>query len=121
MPLHYAEDATTCTVVLTVTGPLSSVDYAAVVSPMAEFVNRCGTIKVIEVIESFAGFEDEVTPPDDPGTQTLLDKITHVALVSDIGWFCPILSGGPVSRNRQIRNFSLADLNVARQWLADQG
>lgn len=119
MPLGYSEDAETGTVILTVNGPLCGADYAAVMAPMAAFIQRCGTIKVIEVIESFAGFEETVSSPDDPSARALLDRITHVALVSDIGWFCPILSDSPISRTRRMRNFRLSEVEAARQWLAD--
>ncbi len=121
MPIHYAEDAASGTAILTLRGPLGWADYAALCAPMMVLRDRCGTLKVIEVIESFAGFEDGLggrieTACARPRAKALLAAVTHVAIVSDIGWFCPVLSVS-LSRGFALRSFALADLDSARAWM----
>lgn len=121
MPIHYAEDVASGTAILTLRGPLSWTDYAAALGPMIALRDRCGTLKVIEVVESFAGFEQELEEQAEVAAatreaQALMEAITHVAIVSDIGWFCPILSAS-TARGFALRNFALADLDGARAWM----
>lgn len=121
MPIHYAEDAASATAILTLRGPLGWADYAALCAPMMALRDRCGPLKVIEVIESFAGFEDGLedwieTACAQGGAQGFLADLTHVAIVSDIGWFCPVLSVS-LSRGFALRSFALADFDSARAWM----
>ncbi|ETA49306.1 STAS/SEC14 domain-containing protein [Ponticoccus alexandrii] len=121
MPIHYAEDAGSGTAILTLRGPLGWADYEALCAPMMALRDRCGSLKVIEVIESFAGFEDGLgdrieTACTQGGAQGFLADLTHVAIVSDIGWFCPVLSVS-LSRGFALRSFALADFDSARAWM----
>ncbi|MEN9061682.1 STAS/SEC14 domain-containing protein [Ponticoccus litoralis] len=125
MPIHYAEDAAPGTAILTLRGPLGWADYAALCAPLTALRDRCGPLRVIEVIESFAGFEDGLgerieTACDRGEAQALLAAISHVAIVSDIGWFCPVLSVS-LSRGFALRSFALADLDSARAWMLSAG
>lgn len=116
LPIVYKEITQDCLAVLTIRGQLRAADYAAVLPLMTRLIDRCGNIKVIEVVESFAGFTDDI-PPAGPDVQALMRKISHVALVSNIGWYCPILSDQPAEATIKIRSFSLSDLDLAYQWV----
>ena len=95
MPLLYQEMPEEKTVRMVIRGSLKRRDYEAVMAPMARFIAQCGTIRVQEVVESFTGFEEPIEAQPDPDTFELMSRIRRVALVSDIGWKCPILSAMP--------------------------
>ncbi len=120
MPLAYKEMPEICTVELTIRGQLSQVDYLAVMVPMGAFIETCGEINVIEVVENFSGFLEAPDVPHLPVDPTLLARIQRVALVSDIGWFCPILSNVPSSVVSEIRSFSLKERDAALAWVENK-
>lgn len=113
MPLFYHADPATRVVELTVRGMLSVQDYHDMAERFAGFVAAHGPVGVVEVIESFAGFTETVEMAMPP---SLLAGIARVALVSDIGWFCPILSGVRSRSGMEIRSFPLAEVAAARDW-----
>ncbi|WP_425071211.1 STAS/SEC14 domain-containing protein [Sagittula sp. S175] len=117
MPLFYSEDDTDGVVELTIRGMLSRADYAAVLPHMAALMARHDRVGVVEVVESFAGFEDgDIELGVDPAA---LKGVGRVALVSDIGWFCPILSKAPGMAGIQVRSYRLEDLDAARAWVRE--
>lgn len=116
MPLSYREIPETCTVELTIRGDLSQVDYAAIMVPMGAFIETCGQINVVEIVECFTGFLEAPDIPQLPVDPGVLSKVARVALVSDIGWFCPILSNVPSDVISDIKSFTLADRETAVAW-----
>jgi hypothetical protein len=121
MPLLYQEMPEEKTIRMVIRGSLNRRDYEAVMAPMARFIARCGTIRVLEVVESFTGFEEPIEAQPDPNTFELMSRIRRVALVSDIGWKCPILSAMPEALGIVTRSFSLHEQDAAREWLNGLG
>ena len=56
MTIEYREDDATRTAEVLVRGKITMEDYTAAVEPMQAFIDRHGTVKFIEVIESFFRF-----------------------------------------------------------------
>ena len=116
MPLHYTDDKATCVIELTVRGLLCEADYKTVLPEMAGMIERCGTVGIVEVVESFAGFLDGEAISI-PVADAVMARISRVALVSDIGWVCPVLSAAPPSVTTSIRSFPLEAIEEARSWV----
>lgn len=121
MPLTITARPDTCTLELTIRGTLAATDYAGAMQPLAEMIEACGQVSVVEIVESFSGFVGEFPEAMDEATQALLRKIRRVALVSDFGWSCPILSNAPLSGSMQIKSFELKETQAARNWVGDCG
>ncbi|WGW05364.1 SpoIIAA family protein [Tropicibacter oceani] len=116
--MAFAANTETRTAELTIRGQLTFEDYANIMGPMCDLIDTCGEISVIEVVESFSGFVGEFPEGEDEGVTRMLRRVARVALVSDIGWYCPILSSAAPVGGMKIRSFLLGDLDTARDWVA---
>ena len=119
MPVTYTENPATKTVEFTVSGHMSRADYDKVIAPMEKFIETHGTVKMIEVVESFSGFDPSILLPGIQFDIRNIRHISHVAVVSDIAWFSPFIRLASAVTPIQMRSFALADLDAARAWLAE--
>ena len=122
MTIEYREDDATRTAEVLVRGKITMEDYTAAVEPMQAFIDRHGTVKFIEVIESFSGFDPAVLWPGIKFDWRNISQISHVAVVSDLGlggttlkgcWCAylitsPVLSVGRVERGPRMDSAGLA-------------
>ncbi len=120
MPMAYAEFPERRTIELTVRGALCRGDYTSIMMPMAGFIESQGRIQVIEIIDSFAGFEEQIVTEPGPEDGGLLAQIDRVAIVSDIGWYCPIISAAPSTLGIRMKSFKRVELEEARRWVLEQ-
>lgn len=118
MPITYTEHPDTKTVEFTVEGHMSRADYDKVVTPMQAFIDTHGTIKMIEVVKSFTGFDPTVLLPGVAFDIRNIRHISHVAIVSDISWFSPFIQAASAVTPIQMRSFAMKDIDKARAWVA---
>lgn len=118
MTVKYIEDADTKTVELTVSGKVTREDYDRIADRMQSFIDAQGTVKLIEVTESLDGFEPSVIWPGIKFDFRNLRHISHVAVVSDIGWIGPVSKAAGALMSTKLRTYDLADLDEAREWVA---
>ncbi|WP_136439716.1 STAS/SEC14 domain-containing protein [Pacificoceanicola onchidii] len=120
MPLTVESKPDQGTIELTIRGALELQDYVGALPSMSALVAQCGQIGVLEIVESFSGLVGDFPEENDEATMALLSRISRVALVSDIGWFCPILSNAPHAAGMTLRSFPLSELEAARKWVAEE-
>ncbi|WP_425100315.1 STAS/SEC14 domain-containing protein [Tropicibacter sp. S64] len=118
MPLTFSARPDRCTVELTVRGNLAAQDYADAMLSISRVIDDLGPIGLIEVVESFSGFGDDVAAPPGGTPASVLAGISRVAVVSDIGWVCPILSNAPCCPTLKMQSFPMSELDKARDWVS---
>lgn len=118
MTIEYREDDTTRVAEIIVRGKITMDDYTAAVEPMQAFIDRHGKVKFIEVIESFQGFDPSMLWPGIKFDWQNIPKISHVAVVSDLGWIGPMSKAAGAVLHSQVRFFGMEDLDAARDWIA---
>lgn len=116
MSLSYVEHPTTKTVEFRIDGKLTREDYDRVIGPMQAFIDAHGTVRVIEIVESFSGFDPAVLIPGIKFDIKNLSHISRVAIVSDIGWFSPLVRAASAITAVEMRMFEMAQLDEAREW-----
>jgi hypothetical protein len=117
MSIGYTEDPRSGTVELTVNGRVTRDDYDSVVDRLQQFIDAHGTIRLIEVIETFEGFDPSVLLPGLKFDMKNIRHISHVAVVSDIGWIGPLSKAAGALLTTRLRTFNLAELPEARAWI----
>lgn len=118
MTIDYTEDDATRTAEVIVRGKITAADYQAAVAPMQAFIDRHGTVKFVEVIESFSGFDPAVLWPGIKFDWQNINRISHVAVVSDLGWIGPLSKAAGAVIASQVRFFEMDELDTARAWAA---
>lgn len=118
MTIEYRENDETRVAEIIVRGKITVDDYIAAVEPMQAFIDRHGTVKFIEVIESFRGFDPLMLWPGIKFDWKNIPKISHVAVVSDIGWIGPMSKAAGAVIHSQVSFFGMEDLDEARNWIA---
>ncbi|WP_135501047.1 STAS/SEC14 domain-containing protein [Roseovarius aestuariivivens] len=117
MPTTYHEDDSTGTAEITVSGRVTQDDFDAIASPLQDFIDRHGTIRLIEVIESLTGFDASMIWSGLKFDIRNIPHISHVAVVTDIGWLSPVSRAAGAVISCKLRTFPMADLDAARDWI----
>ncbi len=116
MPVSYAEDAETRTVLLTVDGRVTQDDWDRIVPRFEAFMNAHGTIRLVEIIESLKGFDPVLLWDGVRFDMKAIPHISHCAIATDIGWMSPIVKAAGKVMSMQMRVFPLAESDAAREW-----
>ena len=117
MSIAYREDDATRTAEIVVSGKITKEDYESAVGPMQAFIDRHGTVKVIEILESFGGYDPAILWPGIKFDWQNIQHISHVAVVSDLGWVGPMSKAAGALISSQVRFFDMADVDEARDWI----
>ena len=117
MSIEYIEDDKTKTAEILLKGRLTAEDYSQAVGPLQDFIDRHGSIKLIEVIESFEGFDLSTIWDGIKFDMRNIRHISHVAVVSEIGWIGPMSKAAGAFISTKLRTFGLAELPEARKWI----
>lgn len=119
MATSYRMIPETKTFEFTVSGKVTTADFDALAGPMEDFVEEHGTIKLLEIIEDFHGFDPTMLWKGMKFDLKILPHISHCAVVSDMGWLSPLTKAAGAFMATKLRTFDLADLDSARAWLAE--
>jgi len=120
LPVTYTEIPDKHRVEFTISGHLSKEDYDAVIAPLQAFIDRHGTIQIIEIVESFGGFDPSVLLPGLKFDLQNIQHVSHAALVTDVGWMGPIAMATSRLVPTKMRTFALAEIDAARAWLDEE-
>jgi len=118
MPVVYKEDAVSKTIELVVNGKVTQQDWEDVVPKFEKFLDQHGTIRLIEIIESLKGFDPVLIWEGIKLDIKVIPKISHCAVVSDIGWISPVSKAAGMFMPTKMRTFDLAQVDDARAWIA---
>ena len=119
MTISYTECDTSKVAEIVVSGRITSEDYEQAVTRMQAFIDRHGSVKLVESVESFSGFDPSVIVPGIKFDWKNIQHISHVAVVTDIGWMGPLSKAAGALISTKLRTFDLAHLEEARSWIAD--
>ncbi|MCC1493964.1 STAS/SEC14 domain-containing protein [Cognatishimia sp. F0-27] len=117
MTLTYSEDPAAKLMEFTVSGHLGREEYDAVIEQVQAFIDTHGTVRMIEVIESFPTFDPSILLPGIRFDIKNLSHISHVAVVTDIGWLSPITRAAGAFMSTKMRVFETKDIEAARDWV----
>lgn len=120
MPVTYEEFPDKKRVEFTVSGHLSKEDFDAVTGPLQDFIDTHGTIHLVEVVESFSGFDPAVLLPGLQFDLRNIQHVSHVAVVTDVSWISPMAQASAVLLPTKIRTFALAERDDAHAWLDEE-
>ncbi|WP_158623210.1 STAS/SEC14 domain-containing protein [Pseudorhodobacter sp. E13] len=119
MATSYRTIPETKTFEFTVSGKVTSEDFDALAGPMADFVEKHGKIRLLEIIEDFQGFDPMMLWKGMKFDIKIIPHITHCAVVSDMGWISPLTKAAGAFMATKLRTFDLEELDAARAWLAE--
>ena len=117
MAITYTTDPDTAVIEFTVSEHISKEDYETVIEPMQDFIDTHGTVRMIEIVESFPSFDPAILLPGIRFDIRNIRHISHVAVVSDIGWFSPVVRAAGALISSQMRTFPMEALDEARDWV----
>ncbi len=117
MTIDYHEDDATKVVEFHVKGHISREVYEPLVHKLQDFIDRNGTVRMIEVVEHFPTFDPSILVPGLKFDIRNIRYITHVAVVSDMGWISPVVKAAGALISTKIRTFGMEDLEAARDWV----
>lgn len=117
MSVTYTEIPEKKRVEFTVGGHISKADYEQIARPMEAFIDTHGTVQMIEVVDTFSGFDPSMLLPGIKFDIKAIPHISHIALVTDIGWISPIARAVGALLPARLRVFPRDELDAARAWL----
>ena len=71
-----------------------------------------------EIVESFEGFDPSILWPGIKFDWQNIQHISHVAVVTDIGWMGPMSKAAGALISTKLRVFDMDDVDEARAWIA---
>lgn len=104
---------------LRVDGAVTREDFDRIAPEFEAFVMECGTIRLIEVIESLGRMDLSMFWEGMKLDLKVIPHISHCAVVSDIGWLSPLSKAAGALISTKLRTFSLAQEAEALAWLAE--
>ena len=119
MTIICKEHDDTRTLEIVASGHFGREEYDRAIEQTQAFIDRHGTIKIIEVVESFEGFDPSVIWPGIKFDFRNIRNISHVAVVSDIGWLSPLAKAAGAFLSTKLRTFGMDQLDEAREWIAN--
>lgn len=119
MPVDYEDFPDTKTIELNVSGRVTQADWDTVAPRFEAFMTAHGTIRLIEVIESLDGFDPGLIWQGIKFDMKAIPRISHCAVVTDIGWMSPIVRAAGAVMPMRLRTFPLSEAGAARAWLRE--
>lgn len=117
MTVTYREDDATGVAEFRVVDHISRADYEPLVASLQDFIDRHGSVRIIEIVETFPGFDPSILLPGLRFDIRNIRHISHVAVVSDMGWLSPVVKAAGSLVSTKIRLFGMAELDEARAWI----
>jgi hypothetical protein len=120
MPITYEVFAEENRIETTFSGFLTLADYQGIFGPIAQLVKDCGQFTAIDIVDSYAGYDETLIDAFKPEDYEIFRSLSHLAVVSDLGWFCPVLANAPTDITFVVRSFPRNQLEQARCWTRNQ-
>jgi len=121
MTVRYSEDLQHCVVEIEVDGRVGREDFDAIAPRLEAAITACGTIRLIEIVRRLDGVEASLFRDGLKLDMRVLTKISHCAVVGDIGWLSPVAKAAGAIVSTRLRTFPLAREAAARDWIANAG
>ncbi len=115
--LTYAEYPEDKVIELCLEGRVTREDYNACVGQLQDFIDAHGTVKMGEITDSFTGFDPSTIWDRIKFDFRNIKHISHVAVVSDIGWISPASKAAGARISTQLRMFDMDHPQEARDWV----
>ncbi len=119
MACIYTEDDTDPIVELRIVGRVTQHDMDEILPKLEAFIAKHGTIRLVEVIEKFDGFDPTTVLDGLKFDLNHLTDVTHAAVVSDIGWIGVMTRAASMVMPISLRVFTMDELQEARDWARD--
>ena len=104
-----------------VLGRVTDHDMDEIVPKMEAFIDKHGTIRLLEVIERFDGFDPTTVLDGMKFDLRHISDVTHVAVVSDVPWVSFMTSAAAMVMPITVRIFRMDQLDEARAWVEKPG
>lgn len=119
MNVTYTENDATGVAEIVVDGHVGTEDFDRIAPRMQAFIDRHGTIRLIEIVRRLDGFDASMMWKGARFDVQNLRHISHCAVVSDIGWMSPLTKAAGAFMSTRLRTFELGQIDAARAWIAD--
>lgn len=116
MPNTYMEYPSEKRIELTIDEKVDRAFFDEIIPQVEAFMAAHGKIRMVEVIKDFKGFEASVLWDGIKFDKENLKHVSHVALVSDVGWISPLSKAVGALVSSDVRCFDLDELEAARAW-----
>ena len=116
MSCTYQEHDTLPVAEIRVTGRVTDHDMDDIIPKLEALINKHGTIRIIEVIERFDGFDPTTILDGLKFDMKHLTDVTHAAVVSDIPWIGFMTRASAMVMPVAVRTFPLDQVDQARAW-----
>ncbi len=116
MSCIYTEDQSLPVAEIQVLGRVTEHDMDEILPKLEAFIEKHGTIRIVEVIERFEGFDPTTVLDGVKFDIKHLRNVSHAAVVSDIPWIGFMTRAASTVMPLTVRTFSMADLEAARAW-----
>lgn len=117
MACLYSEDAKAQVVEIKVLGRVTENDMNNILPKLEAFIDKHGTIRMVEVIERLEGFDPTTILDGMKFDAKHIRDISHVAIVTDIPWLGFMTNVADVFIPTIVRKFDMDDLDKARDWV----
>ncbi|NNE87831.1 MAG: STAS/SEC14 domain-containing protein [Silicimonas sp.] len=117
MACIYTEDKTAPIAEIKVIGRVTEHDMDEIIPKLEAFIGRHGTIRLIEIIERFDGFDPTTILDGMKFDAKHMTDITHAAIVTDIPWLGFMTNVADVFMPIVVRKFDVDALEDARAWV----
>lgn len=104
---------------LRVDGAVTREDFDRIAPDFEAFVEACGTIRLLEVIERMGKIDMSMVWDGMKLDLRVIPHISHCAVVSDIGWLSPVSKAAGALMSTKLRTFPMAEESAARTWLRE--
>ena len=119
MACIYSEHETAPVAEIRVVGRVTQNDMDRILPQVEAFIGKHGSIRIVEVIEKFEGFDPTTVLDGLKFDYNHLSDVTHAAVVSDIAWIGLMTRASSMVMPVAIRSFSMDQLDEARAWALD--
>ncbi len=117
MACIYSEHDTLPVATIRVVGRVTEHDMDVVLPKMEAFIERHGTVRILEVIERFEGFDPTTILDGMKFDLKHLRDVSHAAVVTDIGWLGIMTQAASMAMPLTIRTFPTSQLEQAIAWI----
>lgn len=117
--MTYVEIPNTNIAEIMIDGKVTRENFDAVIPKIEALIEKHGTIRFLEEIRSFGGFELSMLWDDMKFSFNHLKDFERVAIVTDKNWIKNWSKIGIIFMKAEMKLFDLEDINDARIWLME--